>query len=87
MKCTYCGETSFTELGQDKVVCDSCGAGFNVISRTPSQQAKSHGCRSLQHVANVTKQSVQTLINWHRDKPELFAVVCVGVAESTKGGA
>lgn len=47
---------------------------------TPSQTAKHHGCKSLQQVANITKQSVQTLINWHRDKPELFKVVCIGAA-------
>ena len=47
---------------------------------TPSQTAKHHGCLSLAQVARATKQSEQTLINWHKHKPELFAVVCIGVA-------
>ena len=47
---------------------------------TPSQQAKSLGCKSLAQVAAVTRQSPQTLINWHKNKPELFEAVCRGVA-------
>ena len=47
---------------------------------SPSNVAKRHGCKSLAEIARVTKQSEQTLINWHRNKPELFEVVCVGVA-------
>jgi hypothetical protein len=47
---------------------------------TPSDQAKALGCKSLKQVSDCTKKSVQTLINWHRDSPELFAIVCAGVA-------
>ena len=47
---------------------------------TPSEQAKHHGCKSLAEIARATKQSEQTLINWCRNKTELFEVVCVGVA-------
>lgn len=47
---------------------------------TPSQQAKHHGCKSLAELSRVTRQSEQTLINWHKHKPELFDVVCLGVA-------
>lgn len=50
---------------------------------TPSQTAKHHGCKSLAEIARITKQSEQTLINWHKHKPELFNVVCVGVAALT----
>lgn len=51
---------------------------------TPSQTAKHHGCKSLAKVARLTKQSEQTLINWSRYKPELFQVVCIGVAALAK---
>lgn len=47
---------------------------------TPSQTAKYHGCKSLAELSRVTRQSEQTLINWHKHKPELFEVVCLGVA-------
>lgn len=52
---------------------------------TASQQAKAAGLKSLLQVQKLTKQSAQTLINWHRDKPELFRVViagCVSVAKA-----
>jgi len=51
---------------------------------TPSQTAKHHGCKSLAEIVRQTKQSAQTLTNWHKHKPELFIVVCVGVAASNK---
>lgn len=53
---------------------------------TPSEQAKALGCKSLAHVAKVTKQSEQTLINWFNNpkKRILFDVVCVGVAYHSK---
>lgn len=47
---------------------------------TPSQTAKHHGCKSLKQVSDLTEQSEQTLINWHRDKPELYRIVCIGCA-------
>jgi len=45
---------------------------------TPSQQAKSAGLKSLSQVSELTGQSLQTLGNWHRDKPELFRIVLLG---------
>ena len=45
---------------------------------TASQAAKSSGLKSLAEVSRTTKQSPQTLTNWHRDKPELFEVVLLG---------
>lgn len=47
---------------------------------TASQQAKAAGLKSLLQVQQLTGQSAQTLINWHRDKPELFRVVIAGCA-------
>lgn len=45
---------------------------------TPSQQAKAAGLKSLSQVSEMTGQSAQTLINWSKNKPELFAVVLKG---------
>ena len=45
---------------------------------TPSQQAKSVGLKNLTQVSKITGVSLNTLINWHRDKPELFLVVLLG---------
>ena len=46
---------------------------------TPSQQAKSIGLKSLVQVSKVADVSPRTLDNWHRDKPELFKTVIIGV--------
>jgi hypothetical protein len=45
---------------------------------TPSEQCKYSGLNSLTEVSERTKVSVQTLINWHKNKPELFQVVIDG---------
>jgi hypothetical protein len=45
---------------------------------TPSQAAKAAGLKSLTEVSTITGVSMQTLTNWHRNKPELFAVVIAG---------
>jgi hypothetical protein len=47
---------------------------------TPSQQAKAAGLKSLTEVSIQTGVSLQTLINWHENKPRLFAVVLAGCA-------
>ena len=47
---------------------------------TPSQQAKSMGLKSLTQVSQITGVSLNTLTNWHRDKPELFKTVLIGSA-------
>lgn len=54
---------------------------------TPSQQAKALGLKSLNAVVaelGTNKNghpmvSRQTLINWHKNKPDLFRVVLAGV--------
>jgi hypothetical protein len=51
---------------------------------TPSQTAKALGCKSLSQVAQLTGVSLQTLSNWHKDKPELFKVVCIGTVAASK---
>lgn len=47
--------------------------------KTPSQQARSMGLKSLAQVTRVTGVSAQTLINWQRNKPKLFNIVLKGV--------
>ena len=49
------------------------------MSATASQQAKAAGIKSLKQVSELTGASAQTLINWHKHKPKLFAVVLLGV--------
>lgn len=59
---------------------------------TPSKQAKAAGLKSLTQARDMLGTnknghpmvSLQTLTNWHRNKPELFRVViagCVAVIE------
>ena len=45
---------------------------------TPSQQAKAAGLKNLAVVVEMTGVSYQTLLNWHKNKPRLFAVVLMG---------
>lgn len=50
---------------------------------TPSKRAKQLGAKSLNQVAEETRQSLQTLSNWFYNKPELFDVVVIGVVKIT----
>jgi len=45
---------------------------------TPAGQAKSVGLNSLTQVSQITGVSLNTLTNWHRNKPELFRIVLLG---------
>jgi hypothetical protein len=45
---------------------------------TPSEQCKAAGLKSLADLAQMVRKPPQTLRNWHRDSPELFAVVVAG---------
>ena len=47
----------------------------------PSQQAKAEGLKSLSVVSRATGVSLQTLGNWHKHKPKLFAIVLLGCRE------
>ena len=47
---------------------------------TTSEAAKAANLKSLKQVGELTGQSNQTLINWHKYKPELFEVVLLGCA-------
>jgi hypothetical protein len=50
----------------------------NMPNTTPSEQCKAAGLKSLAELAQISGVSVQTLINWHKDKPALFATVIAG---------
>ena len=45
---------------------------------TASQQAKAEGLKNLSQVSKMTGQSLQTLSNWAKNKPELFKIVLLG---------
>lgn len=47
---------------------------------TPSEHVKRIGLKSLTQVSDMTGVSLQTLTNWHNDKPTLFKVVVIGCA-------
>lgn len=51
---------------------------------TPSQQVKEAGLKNLLQVQQLTRQSAQTLTNWHRYKPDLFKIVLLGCVEILK---
>jgi hypothetical protein len=51
---------------------------------TPSEQAKAAGLESLAQVVRISGVSQRTLINWHKHKPQLFAVVLAGCATHNK---
>jgi len=44
----------------------------------PSEQCKEAGLKSLSQVSEITGVSLQTLINWAANKPDLFAIVLLG---------
>ncbi len=47
---------------------------------TASEQARAYGLNSLAQVTKQTGVSKQTLQGWHRNKPQLFAIVLAGCA-------
>ena len=44
----------------------------------PSEQVKKAGLKNLAELVKITGVSEQTLINWHKNKPRLFAIVIAG---------
>lgn len=51
---------------------------------TPSEQCKAAGLESLAELVKISWVSVQTLINWHKNKPRLFEVVVSGAVAIKK---
>ena len=54
------------------------------ITDSPSKIAKSFGLKSLKQVSDIAKVSIQTLINWHKNKPDLFIIVLKGVCSEVE---
>ena len=50
----------------------------------PSEQAKAAGLNSLKELSEITKQSEQTLLNWHANKPEMFEIAILGAVQKKK---
>jgi len=48
---------------------------------TPSEQCKAAGLASLSELSRISVVSIQTLRNWHKNKPVLFAVVVAGAVQ------
>ena len=46
---------------------------------TASQLAKRMGLKSLKEVSEHSDTSCATLINWHKDQPKKFYMMCLGV--------
>lgn len=53
-------------------------ANIQPLTKSPSERCKELSI-TLAHVSRVSGTSVQTLINWHKNKPWLFDVVLAGV--------
>lgn len=51
-----------------------------MTSKTPSQQAKAAGFKTLTQVSRICNKSVSTLRGWSRDNPQLFQVILIGCA-------
>ena len=45
---------------------------------TPSKQAKAAGLKSLAEMSEISQVSINTLRNWHKDKPQRFRVMLAG---------
>ena len=56
----------------------------DVSPMSASLQAKTAGLDSLAVASRATGVSWQTLDNWHKHKPELFAIVLMGCREKIK---
>ena len=55
--------------------------GVGTTVETPTAMCKAAGFKDLRALGvALGGKSVQTLINWHRDQPRLFAAVVVGAA-------
>lgn len=52
----------------------------------PSAQCKSAGLASLSDLSRISGVSVQTLVNWHKNKPRLFAIVIAGAVKIKSEG-
>jgi len=78
----YCTDGGTCHTYDETNTCFDCGS-----PQTPAQQAKDAGLKNLTQVKDITGVSLQTLTNWHRDKPKLFAAVLAGCVALTIEGS
>ena len=45
----------------------------------PSEQVKMAGLKSLTEMAEAAGMSRETLINWHKERPEVFRLLLLGI--------
>jgi len=50
----------------------------------PSEKCKAAGLKSLAELSQISGESVQTLINWSRNKPKVFKLVLLGAVEEKR---
>ena len=50
----------------------------------PSERCKLAGLKSLAELAEMTGESVQTLNNWYKNKPQRFEIVLIGAISKYK---
>ena len=67
-------------------LCSTC-MDERISTRTPSGAAKNAGLKSLNEVSQISGVSLQTLSNWHKNKPALFEVVIAGCVVKRATGA
>lgn len=82
LKCEECGGRLAADISES-----TAGSVALTSLKTPAQQAEAVGLPSLQVVADLTGVSRQTLQNWHKNKPRLFAVVLAGCVAEMKEGS
>lgn len=51
---------------------------------SPSERCDAAGLKGLAELRRITGQSDQTLINWSRNKPNLFEICVIGAAEKKR---
>lgn len=74
--------TKAAELAVSRIQSSPENKAMGSAKQKPSDVAKELGAVSLANVVKVTGVNLNTLINWHKDKPRLFKAVCLGVANT-----
>lgn len=72
MRCPFCNYEHDNE--GDRYGCPNCHGE----PLTPSQHCKAHGF-NLADLSKASGLSRQTLINWHKSRPEVFRLLVLGV--------
>ena len=53
-------------------------AAMKENAQKPSQYIKSFGIKSMKQLCDMSGVNRYTLINWHKHKPDLLKMVCLG---------